>query len=45
MARRHIALETIPMPTPGATDVLVRIEAATTCGTDLKVFCRVDTPA
>ena len=35
---RHIALETIPMPTLGATDVLVRIEAATTCGTDLKVF-------
>ena len=35
---RHVALETIPMPTLGATDVLVRIEAATTCGTDLKVF-------
>ena len=30
---------------PGATDVLVRIEAATTCGTDLKVFLQVDTPA
>ena len=35
---RHVALETIPIPMLGATDVLVRIEAATTCGTDLKVF-------
>ena len=35
---RHVALETIPVPTLGETDVLVRIEAATTCGTDLKVF-------
>ena len=35
---RHVALKTIPIPTLGATDVLVRIEAATTCGTDLKVF-------
>src|SRR5262249_54776296 len=35
---RHVALERMPLPTLGATDVLVRIEAATTCGTDLKVF-------
>src|SRR5262249_57827336 len=35
---RHVALETIPIPPLGATDVLVRIEAPTTCGTDLKVF-------
>ena len=35
---RHVALETIPVPPLGDTDILVRIEAATTCGTDLKVF-------
>src|SRR5918912_4555440 len=35
---RQVALETIPIPALGETDVLVRIEAATTCGTDLKVF-------
>jgi len=37
---RQVALETIPIPTVGPHDVLVRIEAATTCGTDLKVFLR-----
>ena len=35
---RQVALETLPIPALGDTDVLVRIEAATTCGTDLKVF-------
>src|SRR3989475_2007861 len=35
---RQVAFETIPIPALGDTDVLVRIEAATTCGTDLKVF-------
>lgn len=34
----HVTLETIPVPALRDTDVLVRIEAATTCGTDLKVF-------
>ena len=34
----HVTLETVPVPPLGETDVLVQIEAATTCGTDLKVF-------
>lgn len=35
---RQVRLETMPVPVVGHTDVLVRIEAATTCGTDVKVF-------
>ncbi|MGE3539567.1 MAG: zinc-binding dehydrogenase [Candidatus Tectimicrobiota bacterium] len=35
---REVALETIAIPSIGPNDVLVHIEAATTCGTDLKVF-------
>ena len=35
---RDVTLETIAVPAIGANDVLVHIEAATTCGTDLKVF-------
>lgn len=35
---RQVTLETIAVPSIGDHDVLVRIEAATTCGTDLKVF-------
>jgi L-iditol 2-dehydrogenase len=30
----------VPVPLPGAGEILVRIGAATTCGTDLKVFRR-----
>jgi len=29
-----------PLPTPGAGEVVMRVEAAVTCGTDLKVFRR-----
>lgn len=35
---RHVGLERRPIPAIGDTEVLVRIAAATTCGTDLKVF-------
>lgn len=35
---RQVRLETIAVPSIGENDVLVHIEAATTCGTDLKVF-------
>lgn len=31
---------TVPIPVPGPGEVLVRIRAATTCGTDLKTFRR-----
>ena len=34
----HVAVETLPIPDVGPGDVLVRVAAATTCGTDLKVF-------
>ncbi|MEE8302425.1 MAG: alcohol dehydrogenase catalytic domain-containing protein [Candidatus Tectomicrobia bacterium] len=37
---RQVALEEIPSPQVGDTDVLVKIDTATTCGTDLKVFLR-----
>jgi L-iditol 2-dehydrogenase len=35
---QQVAIEDIPLPTLGETDVLVKVAAATTCGTDLKVF-------
>jgi L-iditol 2-dehydrogenase len=35
---RQVAMEQIPVPTIGETDVLVQVATATTCGTDLKVF-------
>ena len=34
----EVAIETLPVPDIGPGDVLVRVAAATTCGTDLKVF-------
>ena len=34
----RVAVETLPVPDIGPRDVLVRVAAATTCGTDLKVF-------
>lgn len=34
----HVAIEQLPIPPIGPGDVLVRVEVATTCGTDLKVF-------
>jgi len=35
---QQVTFEDIPVPTVGPSDVLVRVAAATTCGTDLKVF-------
>ena len=35
---RRVAVETLPVPDIGPHDVLVRVAAATTCGTDLKVY-------
>ena len=34
----QVAVETLPVPAIGPGDVLVRVAAAATCGTDLKVF-------
>jgi L-iditol 2-dehydrogenase len=35
-----LALKTVAVPKPGPGEVLVRVKAATTCGTDLKAFLR-----
>ena len=37
---RRIELITRPVPTPGAGEVLLRVRAALTCGTDLKTYRR-----
>ena len=34
----RVAVETLPIPAIGCGEVLVRVAAATTCGTDLKVY-------
>lgn len=39
-APRRLALEDGPLPTPGPGEVLVRVRAALTCGTDLKTYRR-----
>ncbi len=36
----QVSIEDVPTPPIGPGDVLVRVETATTCGTDLKVFLR-----
>ena len=38
--KEDVRLERLPMPAVGPGEVRVRIEAATTCGTDLKVYRR-----
>lgn len=38
--KEDVRMETIPVPPVGAGEVLVKIGAALTCGTDLKVFRR-----
>jgi L-iditol 2-dehydrogenase len=38
--KEHVRLERIPVPTIGPGDILVRVRAALTCGTDVKVFRR-----
>jgi L-iditol 2-dehydrogenase len=36
----ELSVETVPVPTIGPGDVLIKVECATTCGTDLKAFKR-----
>lgn len=36
----QLCLKEIPVPTPGPGEILIRVKAATTCGTDLKAFLR-----
>ncbi|HLK47189.1 MAG TPA: zinc-binding dehydrogenase [Bryobacteraceae bacterium] len=38
--REELRVESVPVPTIGQGDVLVRVQAALTCGTDVKVFRR-----
>ena len=38
--REHLEIEWVDIPSLGAGDVLVRVRAALTCGTDVKVFRR-----
>ncbi|HSW64117.1 MAG TPA: zinc-binding dehydrogenase [Dissulfurispiraceae bacterium] len=40
VGRGHIEMRTVPVPEPGKGEVLLKIEAALTCGTDLKAFQR-----
>ena len=38
--KEELRIESVPVPTVGRGDVLVRVQAALTCGTDVKVFRR-----
>ena len=38
--REDVRVEEVPVPVPGEGELLVRVRAALTCGTDLKVFLR-----
>jgi len=38
--QQDLRVETVPDPTPGPGDVIIAVNAATTCGTDLKVWRR-----
>ena len=38
--KEHVQLERIPVPALGPGDILVRVRAALTCGTEVKVFRR-----
>lgn len=38
--KEDLRLETVPNPEPGPGEVVIKISAATTCGTDLKVWRR-----
>ncbi len=36
----EVTYEDVPVPEPGPGEILMKIESALTCGTDLKVFLR-----
>jgi len=36
----HIEVQDLPVPRPGDRELILRVDAATTCGTDVKVFRR-----
>lgn len=36
----NLSLQSVPIPEPGFGELLLKVEAATTCGTDLKAFHR-----
>ncbi len=38
--KEQIRVETVPLPSMGPEDILVKVKAALTCGTDVKVFRR-----
>lgn len=38
--RKDVRIEQVPVPAPGPGEILVRVTAATTCGTDVKVWKR-----
>ncbi|GAC1649215.1 MAG: alcohol dehydrogenase catalytic domain-containing protein [Acidobacteriaceae bacterium] len=38
--KEDVRIETVPVPSVGPGEVLIRVEAALTCGTDLKVYRR-----
>ncbi len=40
LGENHLEIREIPVPVPGPGEVLVRVQAATTCGTDLKIYRR-----
>ncbi|HSS75546.1 MAG TPA: alcohol dehydrogenase catalytic domain-containing protein, partial [Thermoanaerobaculia bacterium] len=40
MGPERLELRDVPVPAPGPGEILLRVGAATTCGTDLKVFQR-----
>lgn len=43
--KEHIEIEQVDVPKIGPGDVLVRVRAALTCGTDVKVFAAATTRA
>jgi L-iditol 2-dehydrogenase len=38
--KKDLRLDTVPIPTAGPGEIIVKVGAATTCGTDLKVYRR-----
>ncbi len=38
LGERKIEIQEMPVPKPGPGEILVKIKAATTCGTDLKIY-------